>query len=90
MDPAPIALLTPTTLALSVAITNRPTLAALVSWTAFPYTTNYLYSSTLPHGTNWQLVTNFLFSSPIPNRVTVTDLIKTNVPRFYRVRAGMP
>jgi hypothetical protein len=90
MDPAPIPILTPVTLALSVGLTNSPALAATVTWTAFPYTTNYLYSSTEPNSTNWQLVTNFVYSGPFPGRVTVPDLIKTNVPKFYKVRAGMP
>ena len=96
MDPAPITLLSASSLALSVTVTNQSlrtdqsTRAAMVSWTAFPSSTNYLYSSALPGGSNWQLVTNFVFTGRFPTRVTVTDLVKTNAPRFYRVRVSAP
>ena len=90
MDPAPIPLLTAAGLALSVTYTNQPNPAAVVSWTAFPYTTNSLFAATSAGSTNWQLVTNFVYQGSLPNRVTVTDLVKTNAPRFYRVRAGSP
>ncbi len=89
-DPAPVPILTPMGLGLSVTTTNRPSPATLVSWTAFPLTTNALLWAPVANGTNWQVLTNFLYTGSMPNRVTVTDLIKTNAPRFYRVRVGTP
>ena len=96
MDPAPVTLLSASSLALSVTVTNQSlrtdqsTRAAIVSWTAFPSSTNYLYFAPVPGGNNWQLVTNFVFTGRFPTRVTVTDLVKTNAPRFYRVRVTAP
>jgi hypothetical protein len=90
MDPTPIPVLSASGLALSVTYTNQPASAAVVSWTVFPYTENSLYSASSPNSTNWQLVTNFVYQGSLPNRVTVSDLVKTNAPRFYRVRAGSP
>jgi hypothetical protein len=89
-DPAPIPILSPGGLALSVTFTNQPSAAAVVSWTVFPLTANSLFAASSPNSTNWQLVTNFVYQGSLPNRVTVTDLVKTNAPRFYRVRAGSP
>jgi hypothetical protein len=89
-DPAPIPILTPGGLALSVTYTNQPSPAAVVSWTVFPNTANSLYSASTANSTNWQLVTNFVYQGSLPNRATVTDVVKTNAPRFYRVRAGSP
>lgn len=93
MDPAPIALplaLSAGNIALSVSLTNQPSPAAIVSWNAFPSTTNFLYAAPLYGGTNWQLLTNFTFNGPAPARVAVTDMIKTNAPRFYKVRISSP
>ena len=89
-DPAPIPVLSPGGLGLSVTFTNQPASAAVVSWVAFPFTINSLYSASSANSTNWQLVTNFTYQGSLPNRVKVTDLIKTNSPRFYRVQAGSP
>jgi hypothetical protein len=86
MDPAPVPILSPAGLALAVTVTNQPAPAALVSWTAYPSTTNFLYAAPLSGGASWQLVTNFVYTGRFPSRVTVTELIRTNVPRFYRVR----
>ena len=71
-------------------MTNLPAPAAVVSWTAFPSTTNFLYAAPLTGGSSWQLVTNFVYTGRFPSRVAVTDLIKTNVPRFYRVGVSSP
>ena len=90
MDPAPISILSPAGLGLAVVVTNQPAPAAMVSWTAFPSTTNFLYAVPLGGGTNWQLVTNFVYTGRFPSRVAVSDLIKTNAPRFYRVRVSSP
>ncbi|HWW00692.1 MAG TPA: hypothetical protein VNZ64_13425 [Candidatus Acidoferrum sp.] len=90
IDPAPISILSPAGLALAVAVTYQPAAAAVVSWTAFPSTTNFLYAAPLSGAANWQLVTNFVYSGRFPSRVAVTDLIKTNAPRFYRVRVSSP
>jgi hypothetical protein len=68
-------------------MTNHPSLSALVSWQAFPGTSNTLLSATSSHSTNWTVVTNFNYTSPIPGRVFVIDPIRTNGLRFYRVRA---
>jgi hypothetical protein len=74
---------------LTVAVTNSPVPAALLSWTPIPFTSNYLYAATSPSplATNWQLVTNFLSPETFVGRVTVADPIKTNAPRYYRLRA---
>ena len=89
-DPAPIPILTPGGLALTVTFTNQPGAAAVVSWTAFPNSVNALYSASSANSTNWQLVTNFVYHGSLPNRVAVTDMVKTNIPRFYRVKADSP
>jgi hypothetical protein len=86
-DPNPIPVLSARSFALTVGVTNRPSPAALVSWSAFPGTTNYLLSATSAHATNWTVVTNFYYPGPLPGRVTVADLVRTNNPKFYRVRA---
>ncbi len=93
LDPAPVPVplsLSPGNIALAVHLTSQPAPAAVVSWNAFPTTTNFLYAVPLGGGTNWQLVTNFTFNGPAPARVSVTDLIKTNAPRFYKVRISSP
>ncbi len=89
-DTNPIPVLTGHSLALAVTYTNRPAAAALVSWTAHPGSTNWLQTSASadPAAANWQTVTNFFYPGIYPARVTVTDVIRTNGPRFYRVRAG--
>ncbi|MGH7973660.1 MAG: hypothetical protein ACREIC_33500, partial [Limisphaerales bacterium] len=86
-DPNPIPVLSARSFALTVGVTNRPSPAALVSWSTFPGTTNYLLSATSAHATNWTVVTNFYYPGPLPGRVTVADLVRTNNPKFYRVRA---
>ena len=90
VDPAPIPVLSPGALALAVSLTNSPEQAAVITWTGFPATTNWLYSASASTATNWQLVTNFVFTGPFPGRVTVMDKVKTDAPRFYRVRVGSP
>jgi hypothetical protein len=77
-------------LGLAVTLTNSPERSAMISWTGFPATTNWLYSASASSSTNWQLVTNFVFTGPFPGRVTVTDKVKADAPRFYRVRVGSP
>jgi hypothetical protein len=89
-DPSPVPVLTPAALALSVDYAITPESTALVSWKAFPKTENYLLSASAPDAKNWQVVTNFVYTGPFPDRVQVLDSIKTNVPRFYRVRVNSP
>jgi hypothetical protein len=89
-DPSPIPIVSSGAVGLKVDYTTVPTPAALVSWTAFPSSTNSLYMAPVADSTQWELVTNFVYPGMFPGRVTVTDLIKTNTPRFYRVRVGAP
>ena len=79
-------------LALKAVYTNSPARAVVVSWNTVPLATNYLYSCTSPLAkTNqWQLVTNFLSGATVGSRVTVTDMLKTNTVRYYRVRVVSP
>jgi hypothetical protein len=49
---------------------------------------NYLLTASSPNASNWSVATNFVYTAPFPGRVTVSDLIKTNAPKFYRVRVG--
>jgi hypothetical protein len=90
VDPAPIPVLSPAALGLAVNLTNAPDPSAVITWTGFPATTNWLYSAPASSSTNWQLVTNFIFTGPFPGRVTVMDKVKTDAPRFYRLRVGSP
>ena len=93
LDPAPIYIppvLSPANLALAVNYSTQPGPAAVVSWNAFPLTTNALLAAPSFTSTNWQVVTNFVYTRPYMDRVTVTDLIKTNGPRFYRIRVTTP
>jgi hypothetical protein len=87
MDRDPVPVLSSASLALSVGVTNHPTMGALVSWNAYPNTSNTLLSATTSSSTNWQVVTNFIYSGQFPGRVSVIDPIRTNGLRFYRVRA---
>src|SRR5262249_15121311 len=89
-DPSPVPIISPAGVALTVEYTTAPIPAALVSWTAFPSSTNSLYTAPVADSADWQLVTNFVYPGLFPGRVMVTDLIKTNSPRFYRVRVGTP
>jgi hypothetical protein len=92
MDPDPIPVLTPASLALTATFTNRPVPMVLLSWNTIPLTSNYLYASSslfLPQ-TNWQLVTQFLSSPTLGARVIMADPIKTNAPRYYRLGALSP
>lgn len=87
-DPSPVPILTPAGLALSVDYVQGSTPAAQVSWKAFPKTFNTLLSAPSSDAKDWQVVTNFTYTGAFPDRVQVMDLIKTNVPRFYRVRVN--
>lgn len=87
MDPNPIPVLSGAGLQLAVGMTNRPSPSALVSWLAFPGTSNTLYSASSSNPTNWTVVTNIVFSGPVPTRISVVDPVRTNGFRFYRVRA---
>jgi hypothetical protein len=89
-DPAPVPIVTPSSLALSVALTNQPAPAAQVSWTAFAATMNTLYAAPALGSTNWQVVTNFFYPGQFPVRVTVIDPLRANAPRFYRVSSATP
>ncbi|HYG35367.1 MAG TPA: hypothetical protein VEC99_11310, partial [Clostridia bacterium] len=89
-DPSPVGTFSASSLALSVNYTNTPASMALVSWNAFPNTTNALYATSSPGSTNWQLVTNFVYTASSGNRVQIADTIKTNTPRFYRLRVTGP
>ena len=87
MDQNPIPVLSSAGLALSVAVTNHPSMSALVSWLAFPGTSNTLLSASSNNSTNWTVVATFNYTNPIPGRVSIIDPIRTNGLRFYRVRA---
>lgn len=89
-DPSPVPFVSSAAVGLKVDYTTVPTPAALVSWTAFPSSTNSLYTAPVADSTHWELVTNFVYPGMFPGRVMITDLIKTNSPRFYRVRVGAP
>ena len=90
LDPSPVPIISSGAVGLKVDITTVPSPAALISWTAFPSSTNSLYTAPVADSTQWELVTNFVYPGMFPGRVMVTDLIKTNAPRFYRVRVGAP
>jgi len=76
-------------LALAVNLDTPNAEIAHISWNSVPYATNYLYSSTSTVMTNCQVVTNFVLGA-VGGRVTVTDRVKTNEPRFYRARVDLP
>jgi len=80
-------LLSSASLGLAVGVTNHPSPSALISWMAFPGTSNTLLSATSSKSSNWTVVTNFNYTGPFPARVSVIDPIQTNGLRFYRVRA---
>jgi hypothetical protein len=92
MDSNPVPVLTPSTLVLKAAYTNYPTRSVVLSWDTIPLASNYLYASSLPLGkTNqWQLITNFLSGPALGARETVTDAVKTNGVRYYRVEVLSP
>jgi hypothetical protein len=90
LDPSPVPIVSSAAVGLKVDYTTGPTPAALVSWMGFPSSTNSLYTAPVADSTQWELVTNFVYPGMFPGRVMVTDLIKTNGPRFYRVRVGVP
>ena len=92
MDTNPIPVLTPASLALTVAVTNSPARTAVLSWNTLPLSSNYLYSapSLLVPSTNWQLVTNFLSDATIGGRVTMTYPITNGGTLYYRVRVLSP
>ena len=92
MDPNPIPVSLAASLALKAVYTNKPARAVLVSWNTMPLTSNYLYACSSPLGVSnqWQLVTNFLSSANVGARVSVTDTLKTNAVRYYRVRVVSP
>jgi hypothetical protein len=88
IDPAPIPILSPAGLGLTVTATNLPAAAAMVSWTAFPGTSNTLLSASSPNSANWTVVTNVYYPGPFPGKMTVPDLIRSNGPKFYRLRVS--
>lgn len=94
LKPDPIPVLTPASLvltAIAVTETNPPGRSIVLSWNTIPLSSNYLYSSpSLLSGTNWQLVTSFLSADVLGGQATVRDVIKTNGPHYYRVRALSP
>ncbi len=89
MDPSPVPILSSAGIAMMVGVTQTPKPAAVISWYTFPASTNYLYAAPSFDSPNWTPVTNFFYPGPYPGRVTVSDEIKTNAPRFYRVRVGL-
>jgi hypothetical protein len=74
---------------LCVAITNKPSPAAVLSWNAPHNSTNFVYAKNSYVGTNWITVTNFVYRGPA-GRVTIKDPIKGNANRFYRIRVDPP
>ena len=92
IDPNPVPIFSAASLALTAVYTNHPARAVVVSWNTAPLASNYLYGSSSPLGkTNkWQLVTNFVSSATAGPRVTVTDTLKTNTVRYYRVQVVSP
>ena len=92
MDADPVPVFSSSMLALKAVYTNGPARAVVVSWNTVPLASNFLYSCSSPLGaTNqWQLVTNFLSGTTVGPRVTVTDMLKTNTVRYYRVRVVSP
>ncbi len=90
LDPNPVPVLTPSTLVLTVAVTNLPPRALALSWNTIPLARNYLYcsSSLSQPSTNWQLVTNFLSDATIGGRVTVVAPISVTNSALY-FRAGV-
>jgi hypothetical protein len=74
---------------LRVAITNKPTRTALISWNTIPNSTNHLYFKNTYATNKWQTLTNFVYKGPA-GRVTVKDPMKTASPRYYRVRIDPP
>jgi hypothetical protein len=91
-DPNPVPIFSAASLALTAVYTNHPSRAVVVSWNTTALASNYLYASSSPLGkTNqWQMVTNFLSSATVGARVTVTDTLKTNTARYYRVQVVSP
>jgi hypothetical protein len=89
MDPAPIPIFSPASVALAARIMEAAPKAAAISWNTLPNSTNYLYAASSPYASDWQLVTNFTVGTS-GGRVTVAEPVQTNSVRFYRVRVGAP
>jgi hypothetical protein len=92
LKPDAVPVLTPSTLILTAKYTNSTPRKVTLTWNTIPYSSNYLFaaSSPLATGTNWQLLTNFLSPNLVSGQVSFTEIIKTNTPRYYRVRAESP
>ncbi len=92
MDPNPVPVLTPSTLILRATLTNGPPKKVVLSWNTIALSSNYLFAASSPTatGTNWQLVTNFLSANYPFGQVTLTELIRTNPPKYYKVSAQSP
>lgn len=75
---------------LSIALTNQPAGARLLTWATLARSTNYIYYKTSPSSTNWLLLTNFVFG-PNNGKAAVLDTA-TSSTRYYRARvdAGQP
>jgi hypothetical protein len=78
----------PGILALSVVLVNQPSHGALVSWPAYPNSSNYLYFKPSPQASEWLLLTNFGVGSAVPAKVSVFDPMAANATRFYRVQVN--
>jgi hypothetical protein len=76
-------------IAMAVGLDSPSSSVAHISWNTIPYSTNYLYASSSTVMTNCQVVTNFVVG-PVGGRVTVSDVVRTNEPRFYRARVDPP
>lgn len=81
--------LEPSTVVMSVKMTNNPPKSVLVSWMSPALATNTLYFRTNLTGGSWSVLTNFVQGSK-PGKVTVTDHQKTNAPCLYRVQVSLP
>jgi hypothetical protein len=92
MDPDPVPVATPSTLALTAVFTNQPMRSVLLSWNTIPLASNYLYATTnlLLPTTNWQLVTQFLSDGTIGGRVGVTNSASASGPLYYRAGVLSP
>ena len=86
--PCPTCPFGPSSLGLTVSMTNSPAHAAVISWNSAPNSANYVYFKSSLAATNWQLLTNFA-TGPVAGRMRVTDPA-TPVGRMYRVRVDAP
>ena len=76
----------PENAALSVSLAKLPARAAMLSWGALAYSSNYLEFKAASQTTGWQVLTNFL-QGPYNGPVTVVDPVPaTGASRVYRLR----